>query len=180
MLPRVKGAAAAAPSSSSRQSGGRARPDARHEAESRTNNKAALAEAYQQFLTTLRQMAADDESDNENRPTTTGSSSAAVSSGTLTHRGDSAAPPPPPNQAEAGRSAKPGLKALAQQPLPLLRVSHIDLRTKEHKTINIPGQRAGTLLLMFRHFARIGRDAGDAKKVSKKARPKKMVRCLMQ
>eukprot|EP00750_Incisomonas_marina_P008524 INCI15504.1.p1 GENE.INCI15504.1~~INCI15504.1.p1 ORF type:complete len:533 (+),score=84.44 INCI15504.1:382-1980(+) len=76
-----------------------------------------------------------------------------------------------PNQ---GGSAKPDLKGVGDQPLPLLRVSHIDLRTKEHKTINIPGQRAGTLLLMFRHFARIGHHAGDAKKVSKKTRPKRM------
>ena len=168
MFPSVKGAttaaaaaAAAAPSSSySRRGAGR--PDARHEPDCRANN-AALSEAYEQFLATLRERAA--ESDNEDQRATDATGSAAPNE----QLGDFAAP----NQ---GGSAKPDLKGVGDQPLPLLRVSHIDLRTKEHKTINIPGQRAGTLLLMFRHFARIGHHAGDAKKVSKKTRPKRMVR----
>jgi len=56
-----------------------------------------------------------------------------------------------------------------------LQLQRVELKLQEHKATNIPGQRAGTLLLLFRHYARIGHHK-DAQVLSKKARPKKMVR----
>jgi hypothetical protein len=60
-------------------------------------------------------------------------------------------------------------------PRPPLQVTRLDLKTQQHKACNIPGQRAGTALLMFRHYARIGCYEHDAKTLSAEARPSKMV-----
>ena len=53
-------------------------------------------------------------------------------------------------------------------------VTKIELKSLEHKAFTTHAQKAGTVLMMFRHYARIGHHI-NPKKMSKESKPQKMV-----